>query len=236
MSWHFLQEQEAASWEGSSLDGAPDALWRLMPTLEACFLRDSGTDCCRAFQYGTTCGHSTDCLGAEKSTLCQAGFHARTSAQPATLRGSTGRDPASGQKWPASFAKYDPALCSWKTAQQSLLEDSAEFSETWPRSGMTHGGIAYLRPNSAPHTSATGLGLLPTPTVSNGRNRTSGRKEGSQHHDGMTLLDWIWLNVGRVRRKPSFEEWMMQWPIGWTDCAPLETARFRQWQQEHGGF
>ena len=26
MSWHYLQEGEAASWEGSCLGGAPDAL------------------------------------------------------------------------------------------------------------------------------------------------------------------------------------------------------------------
>jgi DNA (cytosine-5)-methyltransferase 1 len=32
MSWHFLQEQEAASWEGCCLGGAPSALLRLMPT------------------------------------------------------------------------------------------------------------------------------------------------------------------------------------------------------------
>jgi hypothetical protein len=24
------------------------------------------------------------------------------------------------------------------------------------------------------------------------------------------------------------------WPIGWTDCAPLETGRFQQWLRLHG--
>lgn len=32
-------------------------------------------------------------------------------------------------------------------------------------------------------------GLLPTPTVSPGRNETSGRQEGSKHHSGTTLHD-----------------------------------------------
>ena len=37
MSWHFLQEQEEASWEANSLDGAPSALLSLMPTAaESC--------------------------------------------------------------------------------------------------------------------------------------------------------------------------------------------------------
>jgi hypothetical protein len=34
--------------------------------------------------------------------------------------------------------------------------------------------------------------LLPTPTVQQGRNETSGRQPGSQHHDGKTLMDWAW--------------------------------------------
>ena len=41
MSWHFLQEQAEASWEGSSLDGAPSALLRLMPIADMSFSRDS---------------------------------------------------------------------------------------------------------------------------------------------------------------------------------------------------
>ena len=34
--------------------------------------------------------------------------------------------------------------------------------------------------------------LLPTPTVQQGRNETSGRQPGSQHHEGKTLMDWAW--------------------------------------------
>ena len=34
MSWHYLQEQEEACWPHACLDGAPNALWNLMPLLE----------------------------------------------------------------------------------------------------------------------------------------------------------------------------------------------------------
>ena len=37
------------------------------------------------------------------------------------------------------------------------------FSETWPRSGMTRGGIAFPLQPLAPLTSATGSGSWPTP-------------------------------------------------------------------------
>jgi site-specific DNA-cytosine methylase len=35
---------------------------------------------------------------------------------------------------------------------------------------------------------------------------------------------------------PPWVEWLMGWPIGWTDLMPLETARFREWRQQHSIF
>jgi len=33
---------------------------------------------------------------------------------------------------------------------------------------------------------------------------------------------------------PRFVEWLMGFPIGWTDLQPLATASYQQWQQQHG--
>ena len=33
---------------------------------------------------------------------------------------------------------------------------------------------------------------------------------------------------------PTWVEWLMGWPIGWTDLKPLETDRFHEWLQQHG--
>jgi hypothetical protein len=33
---------------------------------------------------------------------------------------------------------------------------------------------------------------------------------------------------------PELPEWLMGWPIGWTDCEPLEMGKFLEWQQQHG--
>ena len=33
---------------------------------------------------------------------------------------------------------------------------------------------------------------------------------------------------------PPWVEWLMGWPIGWTDLQPLETVKFRQWLRSHG--
>ena len=47
------------------------------------------------------------------------------------------------------------------------------------------------------------LRLLPTPTVSYGRNQTSGRQPGSKHHSGTTLLDLVFLCRSDPTRTPS---------------------------------
>jgi hypothetical protein len=33
---------------------------------------------------------------------------------------------------------------------------------------------------------------------------------------------------------PTWVEWLMGWPLGWTDCAVSATDKFRQWQRSHG--
>lgn len=38
------------------------------------------------------------------------------------------------------------------------------------------------------------------------------------------------------RLNPTWVEWLMGWPIGWTALQPLAMDRFREWQQQHGGY
>jgi hypothetical protein len=33
---------------------------------------------------------------------------------------------------------------------------------------------------------------------------------------------------------PMWVEWLMGWPLGWTDLKPLETDKFQRWLDEHG--
>ena len=39
-------------------------------------------------------------------------------------------------------------------------------------------------------------------------------------------------NGGKLN--PAWVEWLMGWPLGWTDLNPLAMDKFRQWQQQHG--
>jgi hypothetical protein len=35
---------------------------------------------------------------------------------------------------------------------------------------------------------------------------------------------------------PTWVEWLMGWPLGWTDLKPLETDKFQRWLHSHGNF
>ena len=35
---------------------------------------------------------------------------------------------------------------------------------------------------------------------------------------------------------PTWVEWLMGWPLGWTDLRPSGTDKFQQWQHSHGKF
>jgi len=146
----------------------------------------------------------------------------------------------SGHSSPESFAKCGPDGSWLKTCQgfsQVTLDGSlARFSETWPRAGMTRNGTAYRRPPSAPLTDGTECGLWPTPTEDGNYNRkgasaksgdglatavqnevvhqreslptpTANRRNGLQSHG---------VNVVSGSLNPTWVEWLMGFPLGWT--------------------
>jgi hypothetical protein len=41
-------------------------------------------------------------------------------------------------------------------------------------------------------------------------------------------------NGGKLN--PMWVEWLMGWPVGWTDLKPLETDKFQKWLDEHGSY
>lgn len=152
----------------------------------------------------------------QQSMFYAAAFPARTRAVPPGERAFMAKRPASGGKWPVSFAYYDPATSLWKTSRSSEAEDLETFSETWPRSGMTRSGTAFrLRP-LAPPISVTGSCLWPTPTATDWKDRLSS-------HRGANLLQPA--VGGKVN--PLFVEWLMGFPAEWTvlDASAMRLCR-----------
>ena len=96
------------------------------------------------------------------------GSPARTSQTLASALALRVSEAVSGPNTRASLANFDPVSSSWRTSQRCLVEGWTVFSETWPRSGMMRGGIAYQLQPLAPLTSGIGSGSLPTPRSTDG--------------------------------------------------------------------
>jgi hypothetical protein len=197
-----------------------------------------------------------DDLGEELLTLFRAGFPAKTSQQPEKAQESMENDQECGATWQGSLAKYDPDTSLWRTAQCSLLEDLNESLATLPRSGMTRSGLLWELPMLEQTISETGFGLWPTPVSSDISMRTTKYKQGGtplsyavQYWPTPTAHMAKETNApseanrnepsmaSRVGGKlnPTWVEWLMGWPLGWTDLKPLETDKCPSALPQHGG-
>ncbi len=166
MSWHYLQAQEAASWEAISLDGAPDALLSLIPTPALFCSPDNATDASRDSRSGTTRERSTDTHGVDPSTSSPEASHARTSAPPGKASASPESGLAFGSPWRESSARYDLDSHGWRTHRCLWEEDLPWSSVTLPKWGMMRGGVLWERTTPALPISGSGYGSsqrFPTP-------------------------------------------------------------------------
>jgi hypothetical protein len=249
MSWLFsralVEEYSAAN----SLDGEPWSQLNVMPTPHKFWRNDKTMESSDLSQFGLTLRLLTEGHGMAVLTSFLAAFPARTSAPPAKAPDSMANEAASGSTWRASFARYSPEASTWKTPQFSLLGGLVEFSETWPRWGLMQNGESYLRPTPVLPICESASGLWPTPTASEGsgggkaeyaRLALDGVPRASGAQRALKLRDLVMLRPGPNSQSgqlnPNWVEWLMGWPIGWTDLKPLETAKFQEWQKLHGKY
>jgi hypothetical protein len=281
MSWLFSQALVAEYSQATCWAGEPCAQLNVMPTQHKFWRNDKTLEPCDLSRFGLTCAALTEDRGADLLTWFRGASLARTSALPAEVLALKAHAVACGATWRGSLAKFDPASCTWKTAQPSLLEDSNECSVTWPRSGMTAGGLCWELPTLTPPTSGTDSGLWPTPTVCGNYNRKGasatsgdglatavknwptptaslgtkgGRVTPRKSREGGTLIeavssrtfatptarDWRSGKASKATMErnsrplseqiggllnPTWVEWLMGWPIGWTDLKPSATDK-----------
>jgi hypothetical protein len=233
MSYTYLLEQGEESLAASFADIPASVLSRLNLTAEKSCCNDNGTECCHSSPSGTMCEHSTENPGKEKSMSSAVAFHARTFPPPEKELESLVSDLDCGPKLPGYVARFDLRTYSWRTAQCSLFGGLEEFSETWPQWGiMRDGEFSEQMPLDYPITEPE-FGWLPTPLNDDGSNVNPSEKRRE------TLASWVRdrnrdaINYG-ARQNPQWWEWVMLWPLGWTDCLPLETDKFQQWLHSHG--
>jgi len=153
-------------------------------------------------------------------TLFVEAFLARTSPMLGTVPASTVIDRVSGATTRSPFASYDRAMSSWKTSQLCLSGGWAEFSLTWPSAGMTLNGQSYPLAPWVPHTCESACGLWPTPRASVG-----GGNAGGSNGRRKAIRNGTYISG---RQNPALIEWLMGYPIGWTDCADSATPSSRK--------
>lgn len=257
MSWHCSQALVAEFSAATCSDGDACAQSSTTPTPAAYYWPDKTTEHSRLSRFGMTSEPLTAGHGEELLTWYRAGFRARTSAQPAREQGSKASEADCGPKWHGSFARYDRASSSWKTAQCSLVEDLERFSETWPRWGSMRNGACWERITPELRTSGKESGFWPTVRASDGERGGRGdliqavRGNANSHFrmyptptaSNTKANHMRGSDKGKAREprsygatgplNPRWIEWLMGWPMGWTKLGPLEMGRFHEWQQEH---
>ncbi len=257
VSLRYLRALAEEYSEATCSDGEQSAPSSGPPTQQAYCSPDKMTGLSRLSRFGMTFRPLTEDRGEALLMSYLAASRARTSAQPEAAPASKESAAACGSTWPASSVKYDPASSSWKTAHCLWDEDLPWSSVTLPTWGMTRSGSVYRHPTAERPMSGTGAGLWPTPTANNfecrdldamlSRRERAKAKSGNGNGFGLTLGNAVrlyptptasqhkGLNESEThgRLNPLWVEWLMGWPLGWSDLKQLEMDKFREWRQQH---
>jgi hypothetical protein len=250
MSYTYLlaagEESSAESFSAMNLS----APWKSNHTVGNSYSNGNVMESCRTSQSGMMSQLLTGDRGKESPMSSVADSRVRTSPPPEKAQDSAENDLDCGPKCAGSSARYHPATFSWRTAQCSLFGGLERFSATWPRWGIMRHGEFWELVTPKRRTNGNASGSWPTPTV-------TGCLNGYQQQ-GKGGVDWKPTIAGAVgaaktpnpadmtklypprpqdiggKLNPSWVEWLMGWPVGWTDCTPLETDKFLPWLQKHG--
>jgi len=224
MSYIFLQEQGEVSSVDSYSDIPQSVLLKLKNTQDRFCSSDSETECCQSFPSGTMSAPLMESLGEEQLMLFAEDSPAKTSVQRE-------REPALeesvrdyGKNILGLLERYGLSLSLRKTLRFCGVAGLTLSSETCPTWGMMQDGACWELGTSARPIEEIGCGSWATPNSRDYKGIPGWKNQKSLPKD-----------VGGIPN-PTWLEWLMGWPVGWTGLKPLETDRFQQWQQQHGTF
>jgi len=236
-------------------DGEPSVQSNGNPTPQAYLCSDKMMGFSRLSRFGMTFKLLTADRGEALLMSYLEDFPVRTFQPQERAQGLTESDQVCGEKWQGSFAKYDPNTHSLRTHQCSLLEDLTESCQTLPAWGLMRDGECWEQPTLALRIRGTESGLWPTPLTSDYKRRgpnskqqglpeyvrkwptptAHNAKETNAPSEAKRNEPTLASRVGGTLN-PTWVEWLMGWPLEWTDLKPLEMGKFQQWRQQHGEF
>lgn len=245
MSWLFSQALVAEYSAATSSAGAPSAPLSVMHMPHRFWRNDKPMDCSRYSLFGLTCAVLTDDHGEALLTWFREDFLVRTFRPLATAWVSSAPALDCGGRWHELPMRYDRATSNWRTHHCLWEEDLPWCSVTLPKWGMTHAGVLLERLTPGRPTSETGSGSSqkttgkrwPTPVASMSKGSSPAaltRRSGADRSNDR--LDHAVMALHGGHLNPEWVEWLMGWPIGWTDLRPLATDRFQSWLRAHSNY
>jgi len=272
MSWLYSQVLVEEYLGDISSDGEQSVQSNGNPTQQAYCAPDKMTDFSRLSRFGMTYKPLTENRGEELLMLYREDFRAKTSQLQEKEMDLKDNDQECGEKWGGLLARYDQDAFLWKIPQCSLLEDSIECLEIFPKWGLMQNGVLWEQTPLGPITKETEFGSWPTPNAWDGKRgpRSEENLKNKKHQINLITAvqikerikwpspkarDWkdgtseglmnrqspdLGKVVGQSKQtgslNPTWVEWLMGWPLGWTDLKPLEMDKSLCVQQQHGEF
>lgn len=192
----------------------------------------SGTASSMTRRSGMTSKNSTGHLGVDEFISSLGDFPAKTSRSGESEGVLLVSEAVFGSRCFGSFASLNRRSLSWRTFPACGRKVLTGSSPTWPRAGLMLNGKCYLLPPLVPPTFARGYSLLPTPVRIIAENINSYLRAHETWETSSNLTaKFIGIEfkltgraprpTGRFFLSPSYVEWMMGFPTGWSGLEPL---------------
>lgn len=220
MSWHFSRALVVDYSLHISSESLRYALSSEMSSVDAFSCSDKTTGISPVSRYGMTFAHLKPLAGPELLTSFLAASPAKHSRPH---QGEGGSQKTFGLKCAESYRRPSPPMCLPRTSPPPRLR---QRQMTWPRWVTKPKCFPFPRKTWVQITFGTGIGYLHTPTT-----KANYAASSMQKHQCSRVFVRVF-----GRPSPQNQEWLMGWPEGWTDTKPLETAKFRLWQQRLYGL
>lgn len=255
MSWHYSQELVEDYLGQNSLIGDLLQQLKLMSLDDLVLFNAKKMVASISSLYGMTLEHSTGDPFVDTWILLQVGSHVNHIHKLAQNEEKQIQE-IFGQIQSELYAKFDHDTASWKMLTISLhLTISGTSSRIWPQAGTLLGTMLYQQQPLELTICVDGSGLLATPTTMGNQLTPDMMKNPGCRRLLATVLERDWKDYyaivprqdGQERNdtlprqlggplNPEFAEWMMGWPIGWTESKQLDSGKFQLWLELHGIF
>ncbi len=218
MSWLFSRAMVEDFLRHTSLAGELSALSNWMITADAFSHSDKMSDTLEPhIQYGMTFVPLTAERGVGSLMLYLEDFHAKH-IRPQQQGKTTPM--IFGLRCKESWQMSLPGTFLQRTLQQKQLTRRATTSKRWVTKPEQ---LPLARKTWVQTTFGNDLGYLHTPTTKANYCADSMQKWPCGRN----------FKTAFGKASPTNHEWLMGWPIGWSDLKELETAKFQSWLSAH---